>query len=293
MIGWLLIGCTGALLPGERVLGDEVPASVIEGEAGSGFGSSVAIGVNADGEVTVLIGAPDIGQVMTVSASGEPGWRLSGEGAGFGTRVGWVGTHPWAWDPGRGLYWLEWFLPDEASTPGDTAVDVCADSEVLIRDGRGETVACGEDGFIATRCEGAVCAVEALGSDLDGEETSAGSAVGFWGDTACYGDARVESDEARGDVRCEDGTKVSGEPGDHLGLAIGGGRVAGLFNRHLQPPRARIVPLEGGDVWVVDRAAERSRISLDGGHGLFAVGVPGFGATEAREGRVYLMEEDQ
>jgi len=291
MTPWLLMGCTAALIPGEKVLGDEVAAAIVDGEAGGGFGSSVAVGVDREGELMVLVGAPDVGEVLTVSADGEPIWRLSVGRPGFGTRVGWVGTYPWAWEPGVGVYWLTWLLLDEGSSPQDTAIAVCGEWEVRTRDGRGEAIACSEERVISTRCEGLNCTVEAEGSALNDAQTSAGSAVGFQGEIACYGDARLGVDQAGGGVACEDGTEVEGMPGDHLGLAIGAGRAAGLFNRHLRPPRARIVPLDGGEVWAVDRAAERSRISLDAGHGLVVVGVPGFGAQEAREGRVYIIEE--
>jgi hypothetical protein len=286
----LLLACAGPLLPGEAVLGDEVEAVVIAGPDGGGFGASVAIGEDADGAVRVVVGAPDSGRVEVFDASGESLWWVQGA-PGLGTRVGWASGTAWAWAPGTEVR-LDIASGTElvATQPESTAAAVCPDGQILTRVGKGEDIACDDVGGMWTTCDGTDCSVEREGSVLDGATTSAGSAVGFWGDHACYGDARIAVEEAPGAVFCEDGAELEGEPGDHLGLAIAGGRVAGVFNRHLRPPRARIPALDGGVVWTIDRAAERSRIALASGHGLFAVGVPGFGVTEARQGRVYLIE---
>jgi len=292
MILWLYIACSSPLLPGELVLGEEVAAVVVDGEAGSSFGAALAVGIDSEDALTILVGAPDTDTVYALDAQGSERWSVSGS-EGLGTRVGWVGDRPWAWAPGAGVFWLEGDLQQEAALPAATAVSLCPDGEVAFRDGKGESIACDEEGPISTSCDGPSCQVDRAGSSLDGAETSAGSAVGFWGEIACIGDARIEQDESPGVARCEDGTTLSGEPGDHLGLAFGGGRVAGVFNRHTRPPRARIVSLSDQSVWAVDRAAERSRIALGGAEGLVVVGVPGFGASQAREGRVFIVESEQ
>ena len=288
---WLL-GCGADLLPGEVVLGDEHPAITIEGSPGSGFGAAVAVTEGDGGELRVLVGAPDVGEVTALDAQGDVLWSVRGE-VGLGTRVGWHQGRPWAWAPGGEVLMDIDQSMQGASTDDSTAVTVCPDGEVLTRSEAGADIACASGGRIATACEGTACTVERSGSQIDQEVTSAGSAVGFWGSTACFGDARIAQEEAPGGVWCEDGVTVEGLPGDHLGLAIAGGRAAGVFNRHIRPPRARIVSLDDGDVWAVDRAAERSRIALGAGGGIVAVGVPGFGQGEAREGRVFLVQVDQ
>jgi len=95
-------------------------------------------------------------------------------------------------------------------------------------------------------------------------------------------------------MTCWDGTTISGFPGDHLGVSMAGDRVAGVFNKWEVPARARVVSLQDDQPsWAIDRASERSRLSLDyhEAHERWAVGVPGFGATSARQGRVFLVTD--
>jgi hypothetical protein len=290
---WLLLACTGELLPSEAVLGDQVRAVVISGTAGSGFGGAVAVGEDHNGAVRVLVGAPDSGSVQAYDSDGGLMWSVQGE-SGLGTRVGWHEGAAWAWAPGQDVVFdIQDNIDSEREVVASTASTVCPDGQVQVRVGKGEDIACDVAGVLTSRCEGADCTIERPGSVVDGARTSAGSAVGFWGDLACFGDAEIARDAPKGSVQCEDGTEIVGESGDHLGLAIAGGRVAGVFNRHLRPPRARIPSLDGEVTWVVDRAAEHSRIALAGAHGLYVVGVPGFGAQQAREGRVYVIEDSQ
>ena len=77
--------------------------------------------------------------------------------------------------------------------------------------------------------------------------------------------------------------------GDHLGLSISMGRAAGRFNRHIVPPRLRIVSLVGDDTWIIDSAAENSRGGLGGDAEHFAVGVPEFRRGQSG-GRIYVVE---
>ncbi len=275
------------------MLGDEVPAVVLDGAAGSQFGASVAIGRGEDGAITIVIGAPAAGTVRAVSASGETLWSTSGE-SGLGTRVGWADGVAWAWTPGVGVEGLNGAVtPPEWSLPSATAVDICPDGDARARTGRGEDAVCGEGIEGRSRCNGMNCTVEMnTGSGWEEVgETSPGSDLAVTSEALCWGDAHLLKEHARGGVQCTNSRLRRGLSGDHLGLSIGGQRAAGVFNRHLTPPRGRIVPLDGGEVWVVDRAAERSRIALDGGEGLVVVGVPGFGAQRAEEGRVYIVEQ--
>lgn len=269
---WLVLafGC-GDLTPGERVLGDEVRATVFEGAPG--FGASVAV---------------DTERLSVASALQSGRWSHALEPLTHGRarRVGEIeGTH-WAWLGNDTVI----DLSDGSvlgRVDGATAVDVCPDGTVLWSDQAGEAVACSAHGSIWTECDGGSCAVildeEAIAT------VSPGGALAWFQDKACWGDPKLEVEEASGSVRCSDGTELMGMKGDHLGLSIGGGRAAGRFNRHIVPPRLRIQDLDGGPVWLVDRAAENSRVSLDGAAGVVAVGVAQFreGPTT---GRVFVVE---
>lgn len=286
-------GCAADLLPGESVLGDEVPAVIVEGTAGSQLGAAVAIGWDADGERSILVAAPGAGEVRALNARGRTEWTHEGE-PGLGTRVGWADGVPWAWSPGLGILRLDGQPPaSDWSLPGATAVDVCADGTPRSVTGRGEDVVCGDELEARTTCQGAQCDVERITAEGVSRvgTTSAGSALAIVDGELCWGDARLGKETAPGGIQCESDQSRRGLDGDHLGLSIGGARTAGVFNRHITPPRARIVPLDGGEVWVVDRAAEGSRIHLAGSAGLTVVGVPGFGAQQAEEGRVYIIQE--
>jgi hypothetical protein len=288
-----LTGCAADLLPGESVLGDEVRAVILTGTPGSWFGAAVSIGTDVDGDVSILIAAPGSGEIHAVDATGAAQWSHQGA-PGLGTRVGWADGIPWAWLPGSGVVRLDGAAaPGSWSVPAATAVDVCPSGELVVRTVRGEAVVCEDSGYAFTVCDGGQCRVYVQDTQLDEPvgTVSAGSALGWVNGALCWGDAHLPKETAAGSVTCVSDDPTRGRSGDHLGLAIGGRRTAGVFNRHLTPPRARIVPIDGGEVWVVDRAAERSRIAVDGAEGLAVVGVPGFGAQRAAEGRVYIVSE--
>jgi len=160
---------------------------------------------------------------------------------------------------------------------------------VLSTRAKGETIACSESGVIRTVCETGDCSVWVDDRNVD-VGVSDGGDVGWWQGVACWGDPQLAFETGSGAVHCEDGRVIRGEVGDHLGLTLGAGRAAGRFNRHIVPPRLRIVPLGDGEVWTVDRAAENSRVSLAAVDGLTLVGVPQF--RQARTfGRIFAVEE--
>ena len=266
----MFIAC-GDLTPGERVLGDEIAARVFVGP--EGFGASVAI----DGER--LSAANDL-------QSGSWSDALGALSHGRARRVGET----------EGLHWA-WLYNDSVvdlsdggvleRVDGATAVDVCPDGTVLWSEQGGEAVSCSDLGATWTECEGDDCTV--YRNDAIIATVSPGGALAWVQGQVCWGDPSLHEEEAKGVVRCEDGTKLEGMKGDHLGISIGGGRAAGRFNRHIVPPRLRIQALDGGLVWLIDRAAENSRVSLDGAAGVVAVGVSQFreGPTS---GRVFVVE---
>jgi len=271
---WLALAvfACGDLTPGERVLGDEVRAKAFDGA--EGFGASVAVD----------------GTRLSVANSLQSGsWAdgLESLDHGRARRVGEVDGLHWAWlENDTVIDLLDGAVIDRVD--GATAVDVCPDGTVSWVDEGGEAVACGPLGSIWTECDGGACTVNRDEGVI--ATVSPGGALAWVQEQACWGDPMLEAEEARGAVRCEDGTELLGMKGDHLGLSIGGGRAAGRFNRHIVPPRLRIQDLNGGEVWLVDRAAENSRVSLDGAAGVVAVGVARFreGPTT---GRVFVVEQ--
>ncbi len=267
----LLFGCSD-LTPNEVVLGDEVLADTVE--YSMGFGATVALSKG-------LILAANGLRWGPVDAMREQ--HTSGEVR----TVGFSGDIAWAWlESGRVV-----LIADGAEigrVHSAASVDVCPDLSLVSAQLRGEAVACSDEGLIRTHCDEDVCTVSINGEDLPGN-ISAGGAVAWVEGTACWGSPQLQKEQGRGLVECEDGRVWQGLRGDHLGLAIGGGRTAGRFNRHIVPPRLRIPSLVGDETWLIDRAAENSRVSLSGDSDATVVGVPRYrqGGTT---GRVYVVE---
>ena len=151
-----------------------------------------------------------------------------------------------------------------------------------------QSLAWGEDRILGLVCDG-TC--EGRAWDLDGNELGAfaeggdGGAVGEWDGVAWAGAPVWDEPEGRGRACAEDGRCVEGEPGDHLGAAVGGGYAVGTFNKWVVPARARIVPLDGGDVLVLEEGAELQPIVLAGDDTL-VVGAPYMAAGGAPAGAV-------
>ena len=271
------------------MVGEELSAVEIPGAPLSLLGTAVAIGT-ASGEPVVIIGAPGAGEVLAVDKGGHEQWRLSGE-IGLGRRV-WAGDDAVAaWLPGVGVLDADGEVLLRA--PAATTLARCPDGSWWTGEGIGEALDCGAGGLIRSTCDGSRCTVSLQDEPgVEGVrlgETSAGSAVGWIGDRACWGDAALEDDPHPGAVFCDDGTELIGLDGDHLGAGIGASRAAGVFNKWQVPARVRMVPLNDGPIWALDRAAERSRVALAEGEGIVAIGLPGFISESASEGRVYLV----
>jgi len=269
----VLLACQ-ELTPGEYVLGDEIPAEVLQGP--EGFGQSVA----SSGQSVAISFPVRVGPVQAPKQTFD---------IGNVRRVGLTEEGPWAWVEPDHIVYGDGF--EQGSTmPGATFVDRCPNGDFVSVTGVGESVACSERGVLSTLCADGVCSVHIDdGPKLD--EVSPGGALGWLDGRACWGDPQLLDEQAAGRVACEDGLEVQGLPGDHLGLSIGGGRASGRFNRHIVPPRLRIVPLQKGDVWLVDRAAENSRVSLDSSSAGTVIGVPHFRESGA-EGRVFWVRND-
>ncbi len=277
--------CGDDLLPGEVVLGAERSATFVYGEPGDRLGEAVAW----DG---------------TAPASAAPGrpalWR-DGWSDGPSAWVGFWGAHEVRVGPGAA--WLDGAAVDEAWVPKLVQAEARAASAlgvftladgVLHRVDTAQSVDVPDATALAADTERVVvltcadsepCGVAAFDGDLqplgapaapDGSLLLGGSggAVALDEGVVCVGDPRLDLDEGAGEVRCEDGRGAVGEPGDHLGTTLAAGHAAGTFNRRLLPPRARIVPLDGGEVLVLDVGAEGQPLYLAGDAGTVVVGAP-------------------
>lgn len=269
----MLLGC-GDVTPGEFVLGDEVAAHVLKGTAG--FGRSVAL----SGDHVLAAETLQYGE-----------WRngeLEALPMGESRRVGHNGSYFWAWMKDGEVVGLP--QGDVLGVAADaSAVDVCPDGDIVSVFGPGDAVSCGVHGILRSECEDGVCSVQIDdGAVLD--TVSPGGDLSWHGDIACWGDPNLFDEQGTGRVGCSDGTEVVGLVGDHLGLTIAGGMAAGRFNRHIVPPRLRIVSLVGGKTWLIDSAAENSRVSMDAGLGSVAVGVAEF-RRGSRSGRIFVVKE--
>ena len=280
--------CT-APLHDELVVPGDVAAETWIGEEGSGLGTQVATG----GGVVVAT-APGTGEVWTDGelSSFGPGTFAVWVGAD-GPRLGWAG---------RGIY----TLPDGEEVHALPAARAFAGSvdgyawatEVEVVSSRGERwelagvrdLAVAEDRVVAVACDGGCEAwqLDASGLALLGP-AGEGGRVTLHQSVACYSDPELSDDGGGGVVRCEDGREVRGEPGDHLGRALGGGYAAGGLNPLLVPHRARIVPLDGGTVLAVDRSVETRPLSLAGDDHRLVVGVPGYPLSLAEAGAVHVV----
>lgn len=281
-------GC-GPLLPDERVLGDEVPAFVLDGVDGSGFGSALAMGRLGE-EMALAVWAPGLGEVHLFGLDGEA-LRVIAVGGATEVALGFGGGRLSVLVPGQGLFEHDdegqiSALADAAST----AMAICPEGERRLLAEPGAAIACGPEGedLRAMGCDASSCDVY-----LDGAWVgtgSPGSALGFDGSVACWGTASLEVGEAGGRVDCQDGRSLEGVREEHLGLAFAQGRTAGRVTKGLRPIRARVLHLGEEEGWTVDVAVEATPLVLAEHEGWFAVGAPGFPGRSSDAGRVYLVD---
>jgi len=268
-----LLGCTDPLLPGEGVLGVELPARFTYGQPGDRLGASVAgqaggwiasaPGADQTWRDGVATDAPSVWvgfwgeEAVLVSAAGEV--RVGGEAR---------------WDVDGAVAWAVGSERLVAATPDGL---LFVERGLLVPVMGLEAVAIGTERVLGLACGDEGCSGEAWSFDGDplGAFAAGGSggAVGEWGGRAWAGAPDWADPEGPGRVEAEDGTVVDGLPGDHLGAAIGGGYTAGTFNKWIVPPRARIAPLDGGAALVLESGAELQPIVL-GGDTMLVVGAP-------------------
>ena len=293
----LLSGCTTDLLPGESVVGVDVPATRWDGAADERFGASVAVGWAT---------APAVPELLT----------LEDDGAGSAVPdvpALWVGqgaAHVYAAGE-SGMWWRDGALQDsrfeEARWAAGPAGIVVADTDGwwLPEQQVGfavhgiAAIALGEARVLAAVCAPA-CTTRAW--TLHGEErpidlpVGAGGALGEWRGVAWAGDPADAAPDGAGQVCNEQGLCIDGMLGDHLGRTIGGGYAAGTFNKWVVPARARLVPLpegtEEGPVFVLESGAEDQPLALAGDGASLWIGAPYFAQQGQPGGVVYRVDLD-
>ena len=259
-----LLGCFVPLVD-ERVIGVDVPAverfggpdsrlgaqvaAHDESWAAAGMGCAIVDGVAVEG--LVYAGWWD-DALVTADAAGQ--WWIDGV-----SQPPVVGARRWAAGAAGVAVWdgaTVWF-------PDGSAVERDAVQALAVGVGAVHLLDC-SDGCSASSWVGGVpVATWAAG---------AGGAIDEWDGEAWAGDP--EPDDGAGRVCTADGRCVIGEPGDHLGLAVGGGYAGGTFNKWIVPGRARFVPLGDGPVYALEVGAENQPHALAGDEGTLVFGAP-------------------
>lgn len=273
MYALILLGCAADLLPGEAVLGADVPATFTYGSPGARLGASVAW----DG-ASWLAAAPGEGRT----------WRDGEPSDGSSSWVGWWEGRAIAVN-GEGEVRVDgevrWTVPDAVAwAAGPDGILAAGGGVLRFVDAEREVpapglraVAWGTGRVLGVVC-GDGCAAHAY--DLDGVDlgevapAGEGGAVGEWDGVAWAGDPEDAAADGAGRVCAEDGRCVEGLAGDHLGGAIGGGYAVGTFNKWVVPARVRVVPLAGGTVYALERGAETQPVVLAGDGATLVVGAP-------------------
>jgi len=285
------MGCATELLPGEQVLGVDVPVQTWWGTEASRLGDRVAWSGTA---------------AAATAPTAHELWQEGEAGAADATALAWAGdTLVWAGPSGGGV-------GDEARADlagvramagFDGAVALAGRDGVALLDGvtfsaaPADAVAVDDDRVAARVCadEGA-CTLRtwarATGEDLGAVDLPAGDggALAFVDGALCSGDPALKVEDAGGEVECEDGISILGESGEHLGRAIGGGYVAGGFSARLLPPRARLVPLGEGPIYTLEAGAEAQPLSLAGDAAVLLVGAPFQAHAGAPAGAVFRVD---
>lgn len=289
MLALLLGGCTAALVPGEVVLPGDRAVELRVGPPGSETGATV-----------------DWRDGRLLATAGATGVLLLGEGA-VAADARWAG---W-WGPSVvvadsfGVVSVDgvptWEVPEAVAFAAGEAGVVAADADslYLLHSGRRVRVtgltalAVGEERVLGLRCDEAC---EALAWTLSGDPLGAwgeggeGGAVAEWHGVAWVSDPMDADPDGRGVVRSEEGEALEGEPGDHLGVALGGGYAAGVFNKWIVPARGRLVPLRGGPVFALERGAEDQPMALAGDDRTLVVGSPFYPHGGSPSGAILVVD---
>ncbi|MSP55998.1 MAG: hypothetical protein EXR69_10400 [Myxococcales bacterium] len=289
-----LLACAADLLPGEVVVGADVPADVWHGAPGERFGASIA----------------GIGQAILAAAPGVPALKeleAGGTLADVGLPAVWVGLGAGGvYAAGiDGTVWVEGI--ERFRVPGAIGFAVGDDGVVVgTREGwelpeSGVRLALAHVSAVGVgvgRVLGVVCDPECAGRawDLQGNALAIelpageGGAIAEWAGTAWAGDPQNDVPDGAGRVCNEMGDCIEGYVGDHLGRAFGGGYAVGTFNKWVVPARARFVPLGGGDVLALESGAEDQPLAAAGDDATVWLGAPYYEADGEQGGAVFGVQ---
>ncbi|MBM4368486.1 MAG: hypothetical protein FJ102_19885, partial [Deltaproteobacteria bacterium] len=218
-----LLGCTDQLVS-ELIVGVDIAAETTIGEPNDRLGAAVAL---AD---TVAVAVPGRETVIDdgVVTEGPSAWvgYLDGELVRGGAEALWIGEAQYEVTGARGY------------AVGDGEVFVATSTELLsfpaasVRfEGKLTGVAVVEGAPIVRLDSASGCVIRAVdGGAVFDLPCSADGALAADGNALCAGDPEVADDEGAGTVACDDGRRVDGARGDHLGRALGGGYAMGSFN---------------------------------------------------------------
>jgi hypothetical protein len=289
VLALLLGGCTAALVPGEVVLPGDRAVDITYGPPASETGATVAW---REGRLLATAGATGVLTLGGGSVAADARW------------AGWWGPSVVVADM-FGVISVDglptWEVEDAVAFASGEGGMVAADATTLYLLHAGRRVraeglvalAVGDERVLGLRCA-ETC--EALAWTLAGEPLGAwgeggeGGAVTEWRGEAWVSDPDEATPDGRGVVTSESGERIEGEPGDHLGVALGGGYAAGVFNKWIVPPRGRVVPLGDGPVFALERGAEDQPMALSGDAATLVVGAPFYPYGGSPTGAVLVVE---
>lgn len=278
----LASACSSDLVPGESILGVDRPVDVVYGGEQSELGSSVAW--NGSSWAAAAPGAGEVWVDGEATATGD----APPASAAF---VGWMGESLVRAGPGGVVLEGEWlagmggtvFATSELGVFAWEAGELATSGGLVVAVAAVQALGADDEHVVALACDGACqptgWLVGAQFYTMGGWEDlliagGSGGAIAFDQGAVCVGDPQLDDPDGAGSVTCDDGRFIQGEPGDHLGSAIGGGYAAGTFNKWVVPPRVRVAPLDGGEVFVLEEGAENQPIALAGDESTLIIGAP-------------------
>lgn len=268
----MILGCTAPLVPGELVIGEDIPAEFRYGTENSRLGDQVVLGPN--------------GLLASASGEAEVYWDEEPVGGPF-KWLGWWGLRrvqandSELWVDGQLWTTLEGI---QALAAGEGGVFAATRQRLFALDQNWSLpvagvrrLAVGQERLLAVVCApGCVGKAWTFSGEELGEVVPAGEGgdITEWQGVAWAGAPGWKEDLAPGKVCSEQGICIEGVAGDHLGAAIAGGYSLGMYNKEITPPRQRVIPLYGGPILSLEQGLELHRVDLTGDGESLVVGVP-------------------
>ena len=284
-----LLGCSGSVLNGEQVVPGDVKADVFVLDVPQ-IGDDV---VWVDGVFWVVSEAVGLvvsgqGQRLDLGYPGR-GHFLWDDGGAVRIGVSGIGIFD---DDGQQLH----AMAEGRIFSGANGMWVAgSQGRIFASDGRQwelddpRRVATDGQRIVALSCVLEICDVVELtdgGTRVLGVGDAAGG-LGFWGDRVWWGLPSLDVDGSAGEVVSEDGLRVEGLPGDHLGREFGGGFTSGVTNWDLVPRRLRVVSLESDVVFAIDRHPGAGPVALNAAGSGLVIASPGWAGNG---GAVFVVD---